>query len=96
MQDAAEAELLVREYVLGTLRGEVADTNQPIRLKNADELPQVLVAHREQSRPFCARQFVRGTIPSAMLEESQWAIVHDEMFVEKLLRAAESFGEQSP
>ena len=45
MQDATEAELFVSEYVLGALRGEVADTHQPFRLKNADELPQVFVAH---------------------------------------------------
>lgn len=96
MQDAAKAELFLSEDVLGTLRGEIADTHQPFRLKNADELPQVFVAHCEQGGAFCGQQFVRGTVSSAMLEESQRAIVHDEMFVEKLFRAPESFGEQSP
>jgi hypothetical protein len=96
MQDAAKAELFLSEDVLGTLRGEIADTHQPFRLKNANELTQVFVAHCKQGGAFCVQQFVRGTVPSAMLEESQWAIVHDEMFVEKLLRVAESFGEESP
>jgi hypothetical protein len=45
VQDAAEPELLVSEYMLGTLRGEVANTHQPFRLKNADDLPQVFVTH---------------------------------------------------
>ena len=79
-----------------TLFSKTSDTDQPFRLHNFQNTPQVFVANRKQPRLFGSRQFIRCEIAPALRKKSQRAIVHDKMFRKELLGRSKLLRKQSP
>src|ERR1041385_9064540 len=96
MEDFPKTRRAARENQRRAARGEFADANEPLGLENFRDSEQMLVARGEKFRGWRGGQFVRREVASAFFEESQRAIIGDDVFGEKILGAAESFRKKSP
>ena len=80
----------------GALRGEVADADDPLRFKDADNFEQMFVAARKERFALTRLEFVGRAITAGFFQKSQRAIIHDEVLAKEFLGSAETFREQSP
>ena len=96
MENAGQFNWANRKRRLCSFESKITNTNQPFGLKRGNDLPQVLIARREESRFFRSRQFVRRTIATAAFDECQGTIVHDDVLGEKPVRKPESVCEEAP
>ena len=61
------------DYVARTFCGEVANTDDPFRFKDANDFAQMFIARDEQWSALARRQFVRSSIASARLDKRERA-----------------------
>src|SRR5439155_12659400 len=79
-----------------SLGREIADTDQPLRLKSSNHRAQVLVTQGEQRRFFRRRQFVRRPVAPAAFYEGQRAIIHHDVLCKKVFCCTIPHREESP
>lgn len=96
MEDASNGNFDVVKRGPGARFGEGPDANNHFGLQMFDGSSERTVADIEKRLCFRCRQFVRGTVSAALLEEGQRAIVGDEESFEETLWSAEHVARPSP
>jgi hypothetical protein len=96
MQDLGESRGRIWKGFASAFRGEIADADEPLRLKNAHNFAQVFITHGEQGGAFRLREFVGRSIAAALFKEGERAIIDDDVVLEEFRRGAETFREQTP
>src|SRR6266567_6221984 len=96
MGNAAELRSATLENLFSPFESEIADANQPLRLKDSHYRVQVSIACGEQSGFLGSRQLVGRAIAATALQERQRAIVHHDVFGKESDQRPEPLGKKSP
>src|SRR5437868_10195244 len=96
MQNLADPYWRIGDDIACAFPSEFTDTDEPFRLQDANNLPQMFVTYAKKWSTLAWRQFVRSSIASACLDKRERAIIHHQVFFEELFGRAKAFREQSP
>src|SRR5437868_6029558 len=79
MQNASKSWCPGGKNLRGALKGKIANSDEPLRLKRADDRSQMRIARGEEGELLGGWEFVGCAVTSSVLDESQRAIVDDDM-----------------
>ncbi|MEY2466722.1 MAG: hypothetical protein QOD03_1243 [Verrucomicrobiota bacterium] len=96
MQDAANSEFVVRKNFRRAFHREITHADDPFGAQNIRRFPQMRITRREERGSLGGWELVGRAIAATRFHEGQRAIIHDEMFREKVFWIAKTFGEQIP
>src|SRR5205085_6545565 len=96
MQNLADPQWRIGGDIACAFPSEFTDTDEPFRLQDANNLPQMFVTYAKKWSALAWRQFVQSSIASACLDKRERAIIHHQVFFEELFGRAKAFREQSP
>ncbi len=97
MENSSNPDCAIDPYgFLGTPGGKFADAHDPFGSEQFNDAAQVSVARCEKGVLLRTGEFVWSSVASAVFHECQRAIVHDDVFPEKILRHSKSPGKQTP
>jgi len=80
---AAEFQVLVGQYLAGSVFGESADADDPFRFEDVDDASQVIVTRLVESVSLGRGKFVRRSVAAGFLHEDERAVIGDEMATEE-------------
>ena len=80
----------------GTFLSETSHGDEPLRLENFYDAPQVGVAGGHQRSSLGGGQLIWGSIAAGVFHEGQRAVVDDKVICEKSFRGADALAKQAP
>ena len=96
MKNFSDAYVQPGQGIGGAFLSETSHGDEPLRLQNFHDAPQVGVAGGHQRCSLGGGQLVRGAIAAGVFHEGQRAVVDDKVICEKSFRGAEALAKQAP